>query len=430
MRGRLRKGGFARSVILIASGTAAAQAVALGASPILTRLFTPDAFGLLGLFMAVATVLAVGAGLRYEMAIVLARSRAMANALLWLCIVLASLLAVLSMLVVLAWRDDIAAAMGTPGVAAYLPLVPVYILAAGVFQAMNELACRQQAFSVVARNPMTRTATTVGVQVTGGLLALGQGWLILGLVAGQVVAALGIGWRMATRHQALVRPRLGRGGRRLRAAARRFRRFPLFSAPQGLLNATSTYLPHVVLAAFFGPVVVGLYALTVRVLYAPGALIGGAIRQVLYQRIAEALTSGRPIWGMAGAATAGLVALGAIIFLPVILFASPLFAFVFGEPWREAGPIAAWVSIWVWAAFSNVPSVCTLEALGRQRTLLVIEVVFTALRGVALVAGAMTGGALDAVAAYALVGLVLNLGLIALGLTLAARPFRGNIMSV
>ena len=48
----LPRGGFARSVSILAGGTAMAQALAIAASPILTRLYKPSDFGALQVFIS------------------------------------------------------------------------------------------------------------------------------------------------------------------------------------------------------------------------------------------------------------------------------------------------------------------------------------------------------------------------------------------
>ena len=65
---------FLKSVILVASGTAGAQVINLLASPIITRMYGPDAFGLLGTFIAFLGVLTPIAALSYPLAIVLPSS--------------------------------------------------------------------------------------------------------------------------------------------------------------------------------------------------------------------------------------------------------------------------------------------------------------------------------------------------------------------
>src|SRR5699024_8009724 len=65
---------FVRNVIILASGTAAAQIIAMALSPIITRLYGPEAYGLMGTFMAIVSIVAPIAALTYPIAIVLPKS--------------------------------------------------------------------------------------------------------------------------------------------------------------------------------------------------------------------------------------------------------------------------------------------------------------------------------------------------------------------
>ena len=64
---------FVRNVAIVATGTAGAQAITMAFAPIITRIYGPEAFGLLGTFMAILAVLTPVAALTYPIAIVLPR---------------------------------------------------------------------------------------------------------------------------------------------------------------------------------------------------------------------------------------------------------------------------------------------------------------------------------------------------------------------
>ena len=53
------------------TGTTIAQAIPIAISPILTRIYTPEDFGLLALFVAITSIFASIANARYELAIML-----------------------------------------------------------------------------------------------------------------------------------------------------------------------------------------------------------------------------------------------------------------------------------------------------------------------------------------------------------------------
>lgn len=60
---------FARGVSILVSGTAAAQALTVLAAPLLTRLYSPDDFGLLAVYASLLSLIMVVSSLRYKLAI-------------------------------------------------------------------------------------------------------------------------------------------------------------------------------------------------------------------------------------------------------------------------------------------------------------------------------------------------------------------------
>ena len=68
---RTYKSKFVRNVAVVASGTIGAQAITMVFAPAITRLYGPEAFGLLGTFMTIAAVVTPIASLSYPIAIVL-----------------------------------------------------------------------------------------------------------------------------------------------------------------------------------------------------------------------------------------------------------------------------------------------------------------------------------------------------------------------
>ena len=61
----------ARHVLTLLTGTGLAQLIALAAAPLLSRLYTPEDFGVFALYLSVVSLLAILATGRYELAIVL-----------------------------------------------------------------------------------------------------------------------------------------------------------------------------------------------------------------------------------------------------------------------------------------------------------------------------------------------------------------------
>jgi O-antigen/teichoic acid export membrane protein len=176
-----------------------------------------------------------------------------------------------------------------------------------------------------------------------------------------------------------------------RAAARRFRDYPLLNTPHAFLGALQDTLAVALIAAQLGPAAAGAWGLALRYLKAPATLVGGAVSQALHPRLAVA---GRTPQGRALVRRAiGLLALVAVP-LVVLLWAlaPPLFVAVFGEPWREAGGLARALSLYIGLHFIASPLGVVTLAWEAQAWALKLALVGQLLFVGALAAGLALGG--------------------------------------
>lgn len=97
---------FAHSVVVVVTGAAGAQATNMAFAPIITGLYGPDAFGVLGAFMAILAALASLAALSYPIAIVLPKDDFDVRLLVKASLSIASLVCVAAALASFFWKAD------------------------------------------------------------------------------------------------------------------------------------------------------------------------------------------------------------------------------------------------------------------------------------------------------------------------------------
>ena len=385
---------------MLVGGTAAAQAVAFAARPVLTRLFTPEAFGVLGFYAAAVAIVATAAAGRYEDAVALPASDRDAARLWALALGLGTAVSV-GALVVVPFRGPLAAALGRPDVAGPLALVPLGVLATVWGRATETWLARADRFSAISASRVAQTAVAVPAQVGGGLLGGAAGALVGGHLAGRAAAT------------AVLLGRALRGGRPLvggwGALARRYRRFPLFAMPSGFLNTLSTQLPAFFLLAAFAPDVLGLYVLAFGTLAVPLQLVGASVGQVFFVRAAEARRDGT-LAGLTETVFARLGALGLFPLAALAVAGPAAFAVVFGAEWRPAGIYAALLAPWLYLVFVSSPLGALFDVLERQPWELAFNAVGAAARAAALWIGGRTGDPLWAVGLFGAASAALWLG--------------------
>lgn len=401
---------FVRNVATVASGTAVAQAITLAFYPIISRVYGPTAFGVVGVFMSAVSILAPLAAFAYPIAIVLPKDHADAKGLIRLSLIIAGVSASLGLLLIAILSNQIVALFKLQQIAPFVLLLPVVLL----FQAMQDVAqqwlIRTKQFSLSSRVVMLQALLINGAKAGLGLLQPLAVTLVLISAAGfalqAVMLTLGARW-FGTREDAA-----GTEGpaKTLPELAHQYRDFPLFRAPQDLLNALSHGLPVILLAGFYGPAIAGLYALSYSVLAAPVSLLGNAVGNVLYPRLAEAARNGEDLRRLVLIPTGGLLLTGLAPFGTIMLFGPPLFAWVFGEEWREAGEYARWLALWMTFLFFNMPSNKAIPVIGLQHLQLGFGVFSTLTRLAALWAGYhFFGKAIYSIALYNISGAVLNI---------------------
>ena len=146
LRRLLPKGRLRRAVVILTTGTAFGQLLVLIASPLLTRLYTPEDFGVLGVFSALLMVFGIAVSLCYELAIPLAEDDARMVNLLALSLVLALLVSSLFGVSVWLWGDLVTGWLNTEALRPLLWLLPVGLLAMGCNRALTHWAIRRQEF--------------------------------------------------------------------------------------------------------------------------------------------------------------------------------------------------------------------------------------------------------------------------------------------
>jgi O-antigen/teichoic acid export membrane protein len=326
---------FVGPVSVIVGAAGCGQLLAVGAAPLVARLYQPEDFGHFAIFTAAVALVYPLASFRYEWGLLSAPDDDTARDLLGLAAILIAVSLMVLMLLVVGTSRFIRQWSELGG--AELTLFP---LAVAIFSlngtAMNWLT-RERAFSELAS---VRLATPLGMSA----IQLGLGWfhpgptaLICGFVGGYL---LGIAAGSRTFYHALARSIRRLTARGLRRVASEYRAFAIISAPASVLNVLGSQLPNLAFPALYGDAITGQYLLARRVLLQPRDLICQAVNQAFY-RDAGLLFTQDPdrLWMMFVRLTAALL-LATTPSVILIWYGPEIFSLLFGPPWAEAGRYA------------------------------------------------------------------------------------------
>lgn len=347
--------GLLRAVLTLLAGGALAQLLPLLLGPLLTRLYTPQDFGIYHLFMAVAANVAVVACARYEFALPLARDEAEARGLLALSLWLLLLTTVLCSLGAVVWW-----ALASAAWPMWLPLA---VLTLGGVSLATLVATREQRFKALAAGRVMQHGGGAVAQAAAGVAQGGAVGLVVAPIVAAATAALLLMARTRLRWAAWWKvPRV-----QLREVAGRHRSFPLLNTPHAFNGALLDTLSLSLIAVMLGAPAAGFWGLTLRYLKAPATLVGGAVSQALYPRLAQS----QGLATRAGRADVvrvmlmlGCIAMPLVVALWVV---GPwAFAKVFGEEWRAAGELARGLALYIGVHFVASPLAVVTMAWNAQ----------------------------------------------------------------
>ena len=384
LRNALPTGDFSRGALTIVTGTGAAQLIVIASSPILTRLYSPSAFGVFAAATSILAILTTIACLTYDSAIPLPESDVAGANVVVVCLATTLAMSLATLAVVWLVGPAIFVLVGASTLTPYVLLLPLGELGGGVVMTFIGWAIRTKSYSEIAANRLTQTGALVAGQVGLGLLGWGAVGLLVGAVAGSVAGSSRLA-RVAWRSHASSFRRVSRAG--VSTAAIRYRRFPILSAPSALLNTLGGQAPLLLIVALFGADVGGHLALAQRVIALPVTLLSGAIGQVYFAEFAR-LTREHPedLRALFWRTTRPLAVTAAGPFLLSALAAPLFFPFVFGQNWSEAGVYVAILAPMNYLQFVTNPTYGTLDVLERQDLHLAREISRLCLMGGAVLA--------------------------------------------
>ncbi len=393
---------FLKSVMKLIVGSVGAQVIAFLAAPVLTRLYSPDDFGSLAFFTAIASIIAIVSSGRYELAIANPRRDATAG-LLWVISqtlnVLTTILCALTILIILNCTDLVDGHLSS----SLWWFLPVYVFVAGWYRGNLYIALRLQHFGGVSLSRFSQAIAMVGSQLLAHMLSFGGIGLILGQVLGQVSGAISL--RRFVNFDWSIVGSICRGRHRYMLVGRRFRRFAIFDSPAALMDSMCSQLPNVLLIFLFGPTIAGFYLLAERVVALPSAFIGQSIGQALLGFSRDAVKTPavlsrirRLIFALSG------IIVPAVFVINV--FGESLFALVFGHSWGYAGKYAEWLIFGVAVQFVYSPLSVLLVATNGQRLNFAVHFSLLVAKFMALVWGAAIRDDVAAIQALSAVGAI------------------------
>ena len=384
--------GIRGPVVTLMSGSSIVMAISFLAQPVLSRLYTREEFGVYGYFAYTMAILITFTSLRYEDALMLQEKDRDAGAVAWLgLLVLSFFVGVTAVLSI--WRVELATLARKPAVAPYLVLVPIALLAMRGTKLAELWLTRRRWFRVIGASQAANAAVMNSSRIALGVppVSAGASGLVAGHIAGHATPLIILGTVIARRSgRMLLRAFRWRA---IWAAAKRYRRFPLFSTPSALTSALILRAPLFAIPLYFGAgeeVMTGLYFFAFNNVTIPLSFFSRAVAQVFFVSAVESQARGR-LHVVTEGVHRRLVMVMLFPALVILVCGPDIFSVVFGSEWREAGIYAQYLVPWLVVAQIGSPLTRIFDVTERQRLDFLVGLASLGVIALSLLAGGRSG---------------------------------------
>jgi O-antigen/teichoic acid export membrane protein len=362
------QGSFVKNVSMLVGGTAFAQLLTIILLPILTRLYSPEDFGVLAVYLSFVSLISVVACLRMEIAIPIPKEDKDAVALFVLSLGSVVVITLLTAVGTTLFFKQIHQATGGK-LEGYVWLIPLSVFFSGIYAALQYWATRHKAFSLVAKTRLSQAVSGSSMQIGLGYAGLAPFGLLVGQLVSMGAGIIGLSGYFIKNSSLLLR---NINVSELKSVFKRYDRFPKYSTWEAFANSGAIQIPVILIAYYAVSAEAGFLMLAMRLLSAPMSLIGGAVAQVY---LAEA--SEKNYEGQLRQFTQKTVRTLAKIGIPPILFAGVaapfLIPIIFGKEWQRAGMMIAWMSPWFLMQFITSPVSMALHITNNQKIAMLLQ---------------------------------------------------------
>jgi O-antigen/teichoic acid export membrane protein len=382
-----QKGSFAQNFFITFSGSAFVTALGFLLTPIMSRLYPPAAYGQFAVFSSVVSNLSMLTTLTYQNTLPLPKTKEKALALMQLITLLSLTSFVIVSVGLLLFGEWLTTWLQVQTLGAWFYTVPVLLLFYNLSLMMSSWYTRTKEFR-------TRAGVDVVTTVIGRVFTIGYGWFThghpSGLVLGDFISKLTtfVGLLRSGIHREMGELHRTFSWVRIREVAHEYREFPLYVLPSGYVSTLSAQLPIFFLTSGFGATIVGLYSFSVTLLEIPVHLTGSAMAPVFYQKASE-LYNNEParLKELTLNIYNKLLYIGVLPLGLITIYGDWIFRIVFGAQWEMAGVFTGYLGYYYIFKLTSQSTSNLYTILGKQRYLLLSNVLLLITRAAALAIG-------------------------------------------
>jgi O-antigen/teichoic acid export membrane protein len=378
---------FLSNVLKVASGTLLAQALGYIFLPLITRLYTPQQFGDLGIFIAMFGVFTPLLGGKFEIALVLEKDKIQKMNLYLLSAVITLFISIISFFVFLFFRDNIISILSLSINQDLLFILPASLLFFGLYQANKYLLISNNSFGEISKTIVIEKIVNIGSKLIIGFFKPSSFGLVFSDLLGKI-AVVFYTYFAIIQNKLYVSVLKKFNKYEVVKLVKKYKKFPTYELAGDWFDSISNQIPLLIMAFYFNSVIIGYYVFANSILKKIIMLTSKSFGSVYYQKISEIKVTERNAF--TSKLIKNLSIIGILPFIIIAIGAPEIFSFIFGENWYNSGIYAQIMSPYLMIFFFLKPINGLYRVYNQQDKLFYFNIVnFIIFSGVVIIGGLM-----------------------------------------
>ncbi|AMS26962.1 hypothetical protein AEM51_07980 [Bacteroidetes bacterium UKL13-3] len=412
---------FNKKVFILSSGSLISQALIVAISPVLTRIYAPESFGLLAVFTSMSAIFASLFSGKYEHAIILPKEDEKAKNIGFFCFLISlSLSIVLLGIMLLNHHLFIRFFNFNASPWQIILLVPFMTVFIAVYSCLQLWFQRKEEFSISSLNAITQSLITIITNVLFGLLGIKIFGLVYGYILSIVFSTIFLsviflkkeGVSSLLKNLSLIKA--------VRAGIE-YKKFPLTILWAELLVTFSQQLMPLLLTSIYTSSIVGLFAFSNRILKIPSILLSNSIWGVFRVEAIKIKNNNQPIIPIYLSTLKKLLLVGLLPYLVILIAGQFIFQIAFGDKWVISGLYAQIMSLYVYSDLVAFPLSSIFIICNKSKLYFLVQIITILFTVGGILLGKWWGGDIYSIVLYSGFGILANVISVFLSYKIASR---------
>ncbi|MCG3399248.1 lipopolysaccharide biosynthesis protein [Staphylococcus massiliensis] len=317
------KNKFLKDSFLLVISSAIAQIVLIFSVPIISRIYSPEQFGIFTLFNYLALIFIPVINARFDLLIINSKTTKKANAIAQISIMISLIIIIFTIL---------AGVVGSIVLKGYyleiisFVLLLVFVSLTNIFTSYLNLNKKYFHISIIN---ITRTLLMVIVQIAFGWLTHNSLGLVLGFTL-SYLAGIIIGFKEFKKHF-----KLNKNIRYLKKVFKLHSNQLFYSTPSIIINSLTFSVTVFIIGLMYSTKDVGIYGMATRILNVPIVVAGMGLSKIFMQKASEDYYKFNNFRPVLLKFSLGLFFLGLIAYGPLLLLKEEVVLLFLGRDWLE-----------------------------------------------------------------------------------------------